>query len=67
MAWIYVATTIILTVYGQPVVKWQVLRHGALPASLRGKGEFFVHLLVNPWVISGWRRRSWQRFPGWQQ
>ena len=52
MAWIYVATTIVLTVYGQIVVKWQVLRHGALPANLHGKGEFFVHLLINPWVIS---------------
>jgi len=52
MAWIYVAITIALTVYGQIVVKWQVLRKGALPASLRGKGEFFAHLLTNPWVIS---------------
>lgn len=50
--WLYVATTIALTVYGQLVVKWQVLRRGALPASLRGKAEFFAHLLVNPWVIS---------------
>ncbi len=52
MSWVYVATTILLTVYGQIVVKWQVLRHGALPASLRGKAEFFAHLLLNPWVIS---------------
>ncbi len=52
MSWVYVATTIVLTVYGQIVVKWQVLRHGALPRSLRGKTDFFVHLLLNPWVIS---------------
>jgi multidrug transporter EmrE-like cation transporter len=52
MAWIYVAATIILTVYGQIVVKWQVLRSGDLPASLQGKSEFFLHLLTNPWVIS---------------
>ena len=52
MAWIYVATTIALTVYTQLIVKWQVLRRGALPASLRGKVDFFAHLLLNPWVIS---------------
>lgn len=52
MPWVYVATTIVLTVYGQIVIKWQVLRHGVLPSSLRGKGAFFAHLLINPWVIS---------------
>lgn len=52
MAWVCVATTIGLTVYGQIVVKWQVSRQGALPTTLQGKVEFFVHLLLNPWVIS---------------
>jgi multidrug transporter EmrE-like cation transporter len=52
MAWVYVATTVTLTIYTQLIVKWQVLRHGAIPASLRGKVDFFVHLLINPWVIS---------------
>src|ERR1700730_18822993 len=42
MAWLCVAATILLTVYGQLVVKWQVQRLGALPASLRGRAEFFV-------------------------
>jgi len=52
MAWVYVATTIVLTVYTQLIVKWQVLRHGAFPSSLRGKVDFFAHLLINPWIIS---------------
>jgi multidrug transporter EmrE-like cation transporter len=52
MAWLCVAGTILLTVYGQLVVKWQVQRLGALPASLRGRAEFFVTLLTNPWVLS---------------
>lgn len=52
MAWVYVGTTIALTVYTQLVVKWQVHRHGALPGTLSGKVSFFAHLLINPWVIS---------------
>jgi multidrug transporter EmrE-like cation transporter len=52
MAWIYVVATIVLTVYSQLVVKWRVLRRGALPAGLRGKLDFFTHLLVNPWILS---------------
>jgi multidrug transporter EmrE-like cation transporter len=52
MAWIYVAITIVLTVYGQIVVKWQVLKRGHLPATLHGKVDFFTHLVLHPWVIS---------------
>jgi multidrug transporter EmrE-like cation transporter len=50
--WLYVAVTLALTVYGQLVVKWQVERAGALPASLGGKLEFLARLLANPWVVS---------------
>lgn len=52
MPWIYVATTITLTVYGQLVIKWQVNRRGHLPGDARGKLDFYAHLLLNPWVIS---------------
>lgn len=52
MPWVYVATTIVLTVYSQIVVKWRVLRRGALPAGLHGKLDFFLHLLINPWILS---------------
>jgi multidrug transporter EmrE-like cation transporter len=52
MAWIYVATTIALTVYTQLIIKWQVQRRGALPATLHGKVHYFTDLLLNPWVIS---------------
>jgi multidrug transporter EmrE-like cation transporter len=52
MAWIYVATTIALTVYGQIVIKWQVSQRGDLPATLQGKVAFFVSLLLDPWVLS---------------
>lgn len=46
------AATVILTVYGQLIVKWQVSRAGALPASLGGKVEFLARLATSPWVLS---------------
>jgi multidrug transporter EmrE-like cation transporter len=52
MSWVYVATTIVLTVYGQLIVKWQVARAGALPARLGDKVEFLARLVTNPWMIS---------------
>jgi multidrug transporter EmrE-like cation transporter len=51
-AWIYVATTLVLTVYGQLVVKWQVGRAGPMPESVAGRLEFLGRLVLNPWVIS---------------
>jgi multidrug transporter EmrE-like cation transporter len=52
MSWVYVATTIILTVYGQLIVKWQVGRAGSLPEATGAKIEFLARLVVNPWMIS---------------
>ena len=50
--YLYVATTISLTVYGQIIVKWQVDEAGAFPDTLSGKVDFLLRLLINPWVIS---------------
>jgi multidrug transporter EmrE-like cation transporter len=52
MRWVYVAATILLTVYGQLVVKWQVGQAGAFPEGVSDKVTFLVRLVVNPWVIS---------------
>lgn len=52
MSYGYVFLTILLTVYGQIVIKWQVLKAGALPEVLPEKITFLFHLLLNPWVIS---------------
>lgn len=48
----YVATTILLTVYGQLIVKWRVDEAGEFPSSTSGRLEFFARLMINPWVIS---------------
>lgn len=51
LAFIYILLTILLTVYGQLVVKWQVSSSEAPEATL-DKFLYIVRLLLNPWVIS---------------
>lgn len=53
MAHIYILLTILLTVYGQLTLKWQVNLAGEFPGEIINKIWFIVHLLFNPWIISG--------------
>ncbi len=52
MSYFYVVCTILLTVYGQLIIKWQVLQAGAFPENGADKAWFLFRLLINPWVIS---------------
>lgn len=52
MSYIYIFLTIILTVYGQLVLKWQVKHAGEFPVEFTEKILYLLHLLINPWVIS---------------
>lgn len=52
MSYLYIALTVVLTVYGQIVIKWQVLGAGALPDASVDKIWFLAKLLVNPWIAS---------------
>ena len=52
MGMIYVFLTVLLTVYGQLVIKWQVKTQGALPAQFSDKLIYLLHLLLNLWMIS---------------
>lgn len=52
MSYLYIFLTVILTVYGQIAIKWQVLKAGTLPEALADKILFLLQLLLNPWVIS---------------
>ncbi len=52
MSYVYILCTILLTVYGQLAIKWQVLKAGAFPENPWDKIVFLGHLLLNPWVIS---------------
>lgn len=53
MNYLYILLTIVFTVYGQLVIKWQVGKAGALPANLDGKIVFLLRLFLNGWVFSG--------------
>ena len=52
MGYAYIAATVLLTVYGQVVVKWQVSLAGAMPASSADKSMFLLALVIRPWVLS---------------
>ena len=52
MSYVYILLTILLTVYGQIAIKWQVLKAGALPEVTSDKIAFLFQLLLNPWIIS---------------
>lgn len=52
MSYLLVALTIAFTVYGQLIIKWQVLHAGPLPGGMLAKGLFVLRLLLDPWILS---------------
>jgi len=52
VAWVYVATTLGLTIYGQLMIKWRVLHHGHMPAALQDKASYLGNLLIDPWTLT---------------
>jgi multidrug transporter EmrE-like cation transporter len=53
MSYFYIFLTIVFTVYGQIVLKWQVIGAGDFPAATTDKILFLIRLVLNPWVLSG--------------
>jgi len=53
MGYVYIAMTILLTVYGQMVLKWQVGLAGPGPEGFPAKLYFLLGLLANPWILTG--------------
>jgi multidrug transporter EmrE-like cation transporter len=51
--YVFIALTVLLSVYGQLVLKWQASLAGPLPHGVYPKLGFLGHMLLNPWVISG--------------
>jgi multidrug transporter EmrE-like cation transporter len=49
---LYILLTILFTVYGQIVIKWQVQLAGAFPQDNIEKLQYIIKLLLSPWVIS---------------
>lgn len=52
MSYVYILITILLTVYGQIVIKWQVMQAGIFPPDAQEKLIFLLKLCLNAWVIS---------------
>ena len=52
MSYVYVICTVLLTVYGQIAIKWQVLQAGPFPSDPGDKLWFLARLLINPWGLS---------------
>ncbi|MEN5204653.1 hypothetical protein ABE473_09350 [Stenotrophomonas sp. TWI700] len=50
--WLMVAATVLLTSYGQLVIKWQATSYQATNLGWLGKLPVVVQLLLQPWVIS---------------
>jgi multidrug transporter EmrE-like cation transporter len=54
VSYLYIALTVIFTVYGQIVIKWQAVQAGQLPSGNVEKIWFLLRLVfLNPWVMSG--------------
>ncbi|MDR3088443.1 MAG: hypothetical protein LBU39_01320 [Desulfobulbaceae bacterium] len=51
--YLYIAATIIFTVYGQLILKWRIAHYGAMPDGVLEKLKFLVSLLFDPAIFSG--------------
>ena len=48
-----VACTVILTVYGQLIIKYRIGEFGSLPSPTLEKITFLFKVILDPWVFSG--------------
>jgi hypothetical protein len=48
-----VAVPILLTIYGQIMIKLRVLQAGAMGAGLDERAIFLTKISLDPWVLSG--------------
>ena len=53
MGYVYLALTILFTIYGQLILKWRIGFYGAFPQGSFEKLMYFKHVLLDFWVISG--------------
>ena len=51
--YLYIAATIVFTVYGQLILKWRIAKLGPLPAEALNKLRFLVSLLFDLAIFSG--------------
>ena len=53
IGYVFIAGTVLLTVYGQLVLKWQVGLAGPMPQAPADQVMHIFTLLMRPWVLSG--------------
>lgn len=53
MGYLYVALTVLFTVYGQLVLKWQIGSAGVVLDGVEAKIIFLLKALSNLWILSG--------------
>lgn len=53
MYYFFIGMTILLTCYGQLVIRWRIPMHGAMPESFFQKVIFLLSLYLDPFVLSG--------------
>lgn len=51
--YLYILATILLTTYGQMILKWRIGKFGALPQAPLEKLRFLLLLLLDPLIFSG--------------
>jgi multidrug transporter EmrE-like cation transporter len=51
-AYLFVAATVVLTVYGQLIIKWQTGKAGEFPSGVSARINYLTHFVANPWVVS---------------
>lgn len=51
--YLYIAATILFTVYGQLILKARVVHYGPMPADPVSKLKFLLFLFLDPYIISG--------------
>ena len=49
----YIAATLLFTIYGQLVLKWQIGGAGPMPPAAADKLLFLLRQFLNPWILSG--------------
>ena len=52
MGYIYILLTLVLTVYGQLILKWRINLHGAFPEEFKLQLLFLGKALLDPYIIS---------------
>jgi multidrug transporter EmrE-like cation transporter len=53
LGYVFVALTVLFTVYGQLILKWRVGLAGQAAGGIDGKISFLLHTLGDPWTLSG--------------